>query len=255
MRPWSIVIHSETPSSRPTNDPLSARLNVGCAKAAISRILGWPFDRRATHRAADRACTRRRRMVAELFAQHLLVELADVGPGQRWHKHDLIRHRVTRDHALARVILQARLDLTVADRRALLADHDRERAFGPLRIRNADDGGFAHPGVLDDEVLDVERGDPFAPGLDDVLEAIRDLEVTVGADHADVAGVEPSAEPQLFRVRGIAQIALRQPRRSRHDLARRRAVRWNVPHLGVDDPDIDQWDRASGLDAHLDLTI
>jgi hypothetical protein len=53
--------------------------------------------------------------------------------------------------------LQARLDLAVADRRAFLADHDRERAFGPLRIRNADDGGFAHPRVLDDEVLDVER--------------------------------------------------------------------------------------------------
>src|SRR5215470_2737201 len=185
MRPWSIVIHSETPSSRPTNDPLSARLKVGYAKEAISRIfisrvLGWLFGRRGARRAADRACAQRRGMVAELLAQHFLVELADAGPGQRWHKHDLIRHRVTRDHALARVILQARLDLTVADRRALLADHDRERAFGPLRIRNADDGGFAHPGVLDDEVLDVERGDPFAPGLDDVLEAIRDLELTVG---------------------------------------------------------------------------
>src|SRR5215471_6661044 len=189
MRPWSTVIHSETPSSRPTNDPMSARLDVPCAKAAMSRIAGWLFDRRGTRRAADRACARRRRIVAELFAQHLLVELADAGPGQRRHEHDLIRHRVTRDHALARVILQARLDLTVADRRALLADHDRERAFGPLRIRNADDGGFAHPGVLDDEVLDVERRDPFAPGLDDVLEAIRDLEVTIGADHADVAGV------------------------------------------------------------------
>src|SRR6266436_5161547 len=116
MRPWSIVIHSETPSSRPTNDPLSARLNVGCAKADISRVLGWPFDRRGTRRAADRACARRRPIVAELLAQHLLVELADTGPGQRRHEHDLIRHRVTRDHALARVILQARLDLTVADR-------------------------------------------------------------------------------------------------------------------------------------------
>src|SRR5262249_58302252 len=145
--------------------------------------------------AADRACARRRGMVAELLAQHFLVELADAGPGQRRHEHDLIRHRVARDHALARVILQARLDLAVADRGALLAHHDRERAFGPFRIRNADDGGFAHPRVLEDEVLDVERRDPFAAGLDDVLETIRDLEVTVGADHADVAGVQPSAEP------------------------------------------------------------
>src|SRR5215467_2654032 len=182
MRPWSIVIHSETPSSRPTNDPLSARLNVGCAKTDISRIPGWPFDRRGTRRAADRACARRRRMVAELLAQHLLVELADAGPGQRRHEHDLIRHRVARDHALARVILQAGLDLAVADRRTILAHHDRERALGPLRIRNADDGGFAHAGMLEDKVLDVERRNPFAAGLDDVLEAIGDLEVSVGTD-------------------------------------------------------------------------
>src|SRR5215831_249587 len=84
--------------------------------------------------------------------------------------------RVAPLNALARVILQARLDLAVADRRALLAHHDRERALGPLRIRNADDGGFAHAGMLEDEVLDVERRDPFAAGLDDVLETIRDLE-------------------------------------------------------------------------------
>src|SRR5260370_17135367 len=147
MRPWSIVIHSETPSSRPTNDPLSARLNVGCAKADIDRVPGWPFDGRGTRRAADRACARRRRIVAELLAQHLLVELADAGPGQRRHEHDLIRHRVTRDHALARVILQARLDLTVADRKALLAAHDPERAFVPLPIRNPDHAAFPHPTV------------------------------------------------------------------------------------------------------------
>src|SRR5262249_30808142 len=112
MRPWSIAIHSETPSSRPTNDPMFARLNVGFAKAAISRIAGWLFGWQGTRRAADRACARRRRMVAELLAQHLLVELADAGPRQRRHEHDLIRHRVTRDHALARVILQISLDLT-----------------------------------------------------------------------------------------------------------------------------------------------
>src|SRR5262249_48595824 len=255
MRPWSIVIHSETPSSRPTNDSMFARLNVGCAKAAISRIAGRLFGWQGMRRASDRACARRRGMVAELLAQHFLVELADAGPGQRLHEHDLVRHRVTRDHPLARVVLQGRLDLAVADRRALLAHHDCERPFGPLRIRNADDGGFAHARMLEDEVLDVERRDPFAAGLDDVLEAVRDLDVSVGADDANAAGVQPSAEPQLFRVRGIAQIALRQPRRPRHDLARRGAVRRNVPHLGIDDPNIDQWNRASGLDPHFDLTI
>src|SRR6266567_9326176 len=119
MRPWSIVIHSETPSSRPTNDPMSARLNVGSAKAAMSRIAGWLFDRRGTRRAADRACARRRGIVVELLAQHFLVELADAGPRQRRHEHDLVRHRVARDHALARVVLQRRLDLAVADRSAL----------------------------------------------------------------------------------------------------------------------------------------
>src|SRR5262249_18383864 len=183
-------------------------LNVPCAKAAMSRIAGWLFGWQRTRRAADRACARRRGMVAELFAQHFLVELADAGPWQCLYEHDLVRHRVTRDHALARVVLQRRRALRAAGRRPLLAHRDCGRSCRPLRIRNADDGGFARAGMLEDQVLDVERRDPFAAGLDDVLETVGDLEISVGADDADVAGVHPSAEPHLFRLRGIAPIAL-----------------------------------------------
>src|SRR5262245_42867387 len=249
-----MVIHSETPSSRPTNDALSSRLNVGWARVTISGLLSARLGRRGTHGGARWSCARRC-AIAELLAQQLLVELADARPGQRRHEYDLIRHRVARYHALTRVFLQGRPDLAVGDRRALLENHDGERTFGPLRIGNANDGSFAHAWLLKNEVLDVERGHPFATGLDHVFETVGDFQITIRADDPDIAGVQPPTEPQLFRVRRIAQVTLRQPRRARHDLARRCAVARNIPHLRIDDAQIDQRDRTPRLDPHLDLTI
>src|SRR3954466_5278396 len=55
-----------------------------------------------------------------------------------------------------------------------------------------DDGRFRHLRVTDGEVLEVDRGYPFAPGLDDILGAVGDLHVTVLIDGRDIAGVEES---------------------------------------------------------------
>ena len=44
---------------------------------------------------------------------------------------------------------------------------------------DADHRGFRDLGVADREVLDVDRGYPFAPGLDHVLGAVGDLHVAV----------------------------------------------------------------------------
>src|SRR5262249_48444883 len=152
----------------------------------MSRPLGAGLRRRGAHHGAHGSRARRWAIVAELLAQDLLIELADAGPGQRRHEHDLIRNGVARYNPLARVFLQSRLDLAVADRTALLEHHDGKGAFGPLRIRNADDRSFAHAGVLENEILDIERGDPFAAGLDNVFEPIGDFQIAIGADDADV---------------------------------------------------------------------
>src|SRR5690606_31251521 len=41
-------------------------------------------------------------------------------------------------------------------------------------------------------VLQVDRGDPLAAGLDDVLGAVNQGQVAVGGDLADVAGAQPA---------------------------------------------------------------
>jgi hypothetical protein len=43
--------------------------------------------------------------------------------------------------------------------------------------------------VLRDDVLKLKRRNPLAAGLDDVLDAIGDLNVAVGTDVSDVVGV------------------------------------------------------------------
>ena len=67
---------------------------------------------------------------------------------------------------------------------------DQQRALVPFRMGDADHRGLGDVGMADGEVLDVDRGNPFAAGLDDVLGAVGDLHVAVGIDGGDVAGVE-----------------------------------------------------------------
>ena len=55
---------------------------------------------------------------------------------------------------------------------------------------DADHGGLRDLGMADREVFQVDRGNPFAAGLDHVLGAVGDLHVAVRVDGGDVAGVE-----------------------------------------------------------------
>jgi hypothetical protein len=48
-------------------------------------------------------------------------------------------------------------------------------------------------GVSHLDVLEVDRTDPFAAGLDHVLAAVGDLHVAVGVNRRDVARREPAA--------------------------------------------------------------
>src|SRR5207248_4170734 len=49
-----------------------------------------------------------------------------------------------------------------------------------------------HARVRHDRVLEINRADPFAAGLDQILGAVGDAHVAVGIDAADVAGAQPA---------------------------------------------------------------
>src|SRR5208282_1480620 len=59
-------------------------------------------------------------------------------------------------------------------------------------MRDGDDRGFENVRVRHGEVLDLDRGNPLAAGLDHVLHPVGQLHVTVRIDRADIAGSEPS---------------------------------------------------------------
>ena len=76
-----------------------------------------------------------------------------------------------------------------------------DRARRPRRLQ--------HRRVRHQVVLQLDRGDPLAAGLDDVLGAVGQGQETVRGERADVAGAQP-AVAELVRVRlGLADSTLR----------------------------------------------
>jgi hypothetical protein len=47
--------------------------------------------------------------------------------------------------------------------------------------------------MRDEGRLQIQRGDPLAARLDDVLGPVADRDVALGVDAADVAGAEPAS--------------------------------------------------------------
>src|SRR4051794_41575114 len=100
-------------------------------------------------------------------------------------------------------------------------------------------------------VFEVDRGDPLAAGLDDVLRAVGDLGVTAFVHRADVAGAQPAVVEALGR--GILIIRCGDPRAAHLDLADRSAVPWQLVALIVGEPHLDSGKGAAGLRAPLGL--
>ena len=84
---------------------------------------------------------------------------------------------------------------------ALLQHDDQQRPLVPFRMLDADHRRFRHLGMADGEVLQLDRGDPFAARLDHVLGAVGDLHVAVRVDGRDVAGVEKALLVEDLAVR------------------------------------------------------
>jgi hypothetical protein len=90
--------------------------------------------------------------------------------------------------------------------------------------------------MADGGILDVDRGDPLATRLDDVLGPVDDSDETVGVDRHDITGAEPAfLVDRRLRSGLVVEIALHDPRASHEQLAALDAVMRQPLAVGVDD--------------------
>ncbi len=97
--------------------------------------------------------------------------------------------------------------------------------------------------MADDRVLQLDRGDPLATRLDDVLRPVGQRDVVQGVDPADVAGTQP-AVVELLRV-VVAVVAPGDPGPADLELADRLPVRGQFDAVVVDDAKIHARDRPA----------
>src|SRR5262249_15289750 len=113
---------------------------------------------------------------------------------------DLVGNAEFGDHPLIGINFHMRLDVVFGCRRTCfrVGDDERQRPLAPFLVLDADHRDVGYAAVLRDDVFELERGDPFPAGLNDVLDAISDLNIAVGTDVPDVVGVQVSTGPQLL---------------------------------------------------------
>ncbi len=159
-------------------------------------------------------------------------------------------HRSGSHHRLTRPDRKATSSPAVGVR-ALLEHHGHQRPLAPPLVGHGDDGGFDHPGMGHDLVLQLDRRDPLAARLDHVLGPVADLHEAEAVERTDVPGAEPSVmEP--FRSR-LAVVGAGDPRAPHLELADRFTVVGEDRPVLVDDPDLDPGHHPARLGPPLDL--
>jgi hypothetical protein len=73
-------------------------------------------------------------------------------------------------------------------------------------------------------VLEIDRTDPLAARLDDILAAARDLHATIGIDPGDIPGREPAAVQRIAAF--VLEAAIDDPRPANQQITRREVVPW-----------------------------
>src|SRR5688572_19539850 len=82
--------------------------------------------------------------------------------------------------------------------------------------------------------LDLEGGDVLARAADDVLQAIDEMQATVGAAAHRIPGVEPAVAPGVRRRRFVLQISGKETAaRMRSGLAHEKLAAFFDPHFDV----------------------
>src|SRR6185436_13991013 len=195
------VKHSAVPcrSTARTCGSSSAWASAFPSIGYISTVIAFFLSIRSKRTRATRSLVSLliKTVILELLPQGELGELAGRGMRQLVHEHDVVRHPPLRD--LAFVEAQ---ELVLRDLLSRLLRRHHDRALVPLGVVHADHRRLGDRRVRDRDVLEVDRADPLAAGLDHVLGAIGDLDVAIGIDGADVASGKPAV------VQGVAAFAL-----------------------------------------------
>ena len=168
----------------------------------------------------------------------------------RWRRAGSRRRRRRRPgvHHFAICLRRTPAALLARQLGAGLLHHDQQRPLVPLRVLGRDAGGHRDLRVRHRDVLEVDRADPFAAGLDDVLAAVGDLHVAVGVDRGDVAGREPAVHERVaaFVLEVLETIHGPRTSSSPRDLA----VPRQLLAVVADDLHVDAVDRAALLGLH-----
>src|ERR1019366_7417750 len=151
--------------------------------------------------------------------QELLVALADAGAGYLVDEGPALGQPPP-DYAVSEVRPQV-----LRSNRAARRPRDAcERSLAPPLVRRGDDRGLADGRIGQESSLQVQRGDPLAARLDDVLRPVADRDVASCVNAADIAGPEP-AVVKLSRCR-VEIVALGHPGPAYLDLADAAPVPW-----------------------------
>ena len=107
--------------------------------------------------------------------------------------------------------------------------------------------------MLQDHAFQVDGGDPFATGLDHVLDAVNDLQPAVFAHHRHISGVQPTAGPQFLGFLRVVQVPLGQPGGANHHFPLALAIVGHVVHFPIDDTQLHHGHRTAGAGAVVRL--
>src|SRR5271156_4072669 len=157
--------------------------------------------------------------IRELFAQFRLKEFTD-----RRARNLRSEHKWIRQLPLREIRGQKFTQLFRLQRNSFSCDHHSQRPLLPFRARHADDRSFTHARVAHQSIFEIDGANPFAAGFDEVLAAVKDLDVTLLIDRRDIAGAEPSVGcPAIGGFRRF-KITRRDPRPANFQLSGRGAV-------------------------------
>ena len=102
-------------------------------------------------------------------------------------------HDVARAFVGGEILAAPGDELLGAGARALLQLDECAWRLAPFLVGLGDHGDRLHGRMLVERVLDLDRGNVFAAGNDDVLGAVLELDVAVGVNDAEIAGMKPAA--------------------------------------------------------------
>ena len=127
---------------------------------------------------------------------------------------------------------------------------DRERPLRPLLVGHGDHRRLGHGRMAHERVLERDRRDPLAAGLDDVLRPVLDPDEAAGMERHDVARHEPAVVRPAIGLVGRVVVAGRDPRPADLELAHRLVVPRDLVAVGVLRAQLDERERNA---LHLDV--